>query len=127
MTPEPAPRFQAFMPHQRRDLWPLRTSLVHGSLKLRSNGVSFHEFRQRFALFTVVETGRIDVVRALVSASVVSRVVVVNSSRIKEPDGPIASVHSNFAKPSAIGTALLFEFHRSQSTSRSLYKPHTVG
>ncbi|GBO12678.1 40S ribosomal protein SA, partial [Araneus ventricosus] len=62
--------------------------------------------------------------RGLVSASVVSRVVAVNSSRIKgklRPDGAIASVHSSaaeiFAKPRVVGKARLFEFHRPQSTS----------
>ncbi|GBL85831.1 hypothetical protein AVEN_63164-1 [Araneus ventricosus] len=51
--------------------------------KLRSNGLSFHEFRLRFALFPVVGIGRIDVARGFVSASVVSRVMAVNRSRIK--------------------------------------------
>ncbi|GBN09672.1 hypothetical protein AVEN_50399-1 [Araneus ventricosus] len=50
------------------------------------------------------------------SASLVSRVMAVNSSRIKGPDDAIASVHSSiaeiFAKPRAVGTARLFEFHR---------------
>ncbi|GBM02039.1 hypothetical protein AVEN_209736-1 [Araneus ventricosus] len=53
-------------------------------LKLRSNGLSCLEFRPRFALFPVVGTGRIDASRGLVSASVVSRVVVVNRSHIKD-------------------------------------------
>ncbi|GBM38322.1 hypothetical protein AVEN_114024-1, partial [Araneus ventricosus] len=50
---------------------------------MRSYGLSFHEFRPRFALFPIVRTGRIDAARGLVSASVVSRVVAVNSSHIK--------------------------------------------
>ncbi|GBM85827.1 hypothetical protein AVEN_162137-1 [Araneus ventricosus] len=52
-------------------------------LKLRSNGLSFHEFGPRFALFPIVRTGRIDVARGLVSASDVSLVTAVNSSHIK--------------------------------------------
>ncbi|GBL97160.1 hypothetical protein AVEN_144603-1 [Araneus ventricosus] len=83
-------------------------------LKLSFNGLSFHRFRPRFALFPVVVTGRIHVAGGLISASVVSRVVAVNSSHIKGPDGAIASVHSStaeiFAKPRAVGTARLFEF-----------------
>ncbi|GBN13389.1 hypothetical protein AVEN_219845-1 [Araneus ventricosus] len=35
------------------------------TIKLRPNGLSFHKFRQRFALFPVVGTGRIDVTRGL--------------------------------------------------------------
>ncbi|GBN40517.1 hypothetical protein AVEN_125490-1 [Araneus ventricosus] len=67
--------------------------------------------------------GRIDVARGLVSASVVSRVVAVNSSHIKGSDGASASVHSiaaeRFAKPRAVGTARLFgipptTFHSTQ-------------
>ncbi|GBL54176.1 hypothetical protein AVEN_190426-1 [Araneus ventricosus] len=52
-------------------------------IKLRSYGLFFHEFRPRFVLFPIVGTGRIDVARGLVSASVVSRVIAVNSSHIK--------------------------------------------
>ncbi|GBM35590.1 hypothetical protein AVEN_121040-1 [Araneus ventricosus] len=93
-------------------------------MKMRSNGLSFHEFRPRFALFPVVGTGRIDVARGLVSASVVSRVVAVNSSRIKGPDGAIASFLSSsveiFPKPHSVRTARLFEFHRPQSTTTNL-------
>ncbi|GBN35794.1 hypothetical protein AVEN_204782-1 [Araneus ventricosus] len=55
----------------------------HVPFKLRSNGLSFHEFRPRFVLFLVVGTRRIDVARGLVSGSVVSRVVAVSSSHIK--------------------------------------------
>ncbi|GBL88362.1 hypothetical protein AVEN_103022-1 [Araneus ventricosus] len=90
-------------------------------IKLRSNGLSFHRFRPRFALFPVFRTGKFYVARGLVSASVVSRFVAVNSSHIKGPDGAIASVHSSaaerFAKPLAVGTARLF---RPQSTSTNL-------
>ncbi|GBN87506.1 hypothetical protein AVEN_180771-1 [Araneus ventricosus] len=68
-------------------------------------------FRLRFALFPVVGTGRIDVTRGLVSASVVSRVVAINSSHIKGPDDAIASVHSRaaeiFAKSRAVGRVSL--------------------
>ncbi|GBN34485.1 hypothetical protein AVEN_44226-1 [Araneus ventricosus] len=53
------------------------------ALKLRSYGLSFHEFRPRFALFPIVGTEGIDVARELVSASVVSRFMEVNSSHIK--------------------------------------------
>ncbi|GBN56367.1 hypothetical protein AVEN_173546-1 [Araneus ventricosus] len=49
-----------------------------------SNGLSFRELRRRFALLPAVGTRRIDVDCGLVSASVVSRVVTINSSRIKE-------------------------------------------
>ncbi|GBN82353.1 hypothetical protein AVEN_173982-1, partial [Araneus ventricosus] len=38
------------------------------SVKLRSNGLSFHRFRPRIALFPVVGTGKIDVTCGLVSA-----------------------------------------------------------
>ncbi|GBM36539.1 hypothetical protein AVEN_46015-1 [Araneus ventricosus] len=93
---------------------------------LRSNGLYFHRFRPRFALFPAVGTGRIDVARGLVSASVVSRGVAVNSSRIKESDGAIVSVHSSaaeiFAKPRAVGTARMFEFHRPWTTSANLVR-----
>ncbi|GBO18185.1 hypothetical protein AVEN_168748-1 [Araneus ventricosus] len=53
------------------------------SLKLRSYGPSFHEFRPRFALFPIVGTGRIVMARGLVSASVVFRVMAVNSWHVK--------------------------------------------
>ncbi|GBL74333.1 hypothetical protein AVEN_235314-1 [Araneus ventricosus] len=100
------------------------STVTHFTLKLRSNGLSFHKFRPRFALFPVLGPGRIDVARGLVSASVVSRVMAVNRSRIIRPDGAIASVHSSaaeiFAKPRAVGTVRLFEFNRPQSTSTNL-------
>ncbi|GBM10740.1 hypothetical protein AVEN_215890-1 [Araneus ventricosus] len=54
----------------------------------------------------------------------VSRDVAVNSLHIKETDGGIASIPSSaaeiFAKPRAVGTASLFEFHRPQSTSANI-------
>ncbi|GBN40255.1 hypothetical protein AVEN_13121-1 [Araneus ventricosus] len=56
-------------------------------LKLRSYGLSFHEFRQRFLLFPVVGTGRIDVALGLVIASVVSCVMAVNSAHVKGGGG----------------------------------------
>ncbi|GBM79626.1 hypothetical protein AVEN_131225-1 [Araneus ventricosus] len=84
------------------------------SLKLRSNGLSFHRFRPRFMLFPVVGMGRIYVACGLVSAFLVSHIVTVNSLHIKRPDCAI------LAKSSAIGTAYLFEFHRPQSTSANL-------
>ncbi|GBM98557.1 hypothetical protein AVEN_186094-1 [Araneus ventricosus] len=57
--------------------------LIEYIVKPRSYGLSFHEFRPRFALFPVVGTGRIGVARGLVSASVVSRFMAVNSSHSK--------------------------------------------
>ncbi|GBO07488.1 hypothetical protein AVEN_124508-1 [Araneus ventricosus] len=70
--------------------------LLHATLKPRSYGLSFPEFRPRFALFPVVGTGRIDMARGLVSASVVSRVMAVNGSHVKGgeewPYGVSASV-----------------------------------
>ncbi|GBL93218.1 hypothetical protein AVEN_42665-1 [Araneus ventricosus] len=62
-----------------------------GEVKQRSFGLSFHEFRPRFALFPIVRTGRIDVARRLVSASVVSRVMAANSSHVK--GGGVARRH----------------------------------
>ncbi|GBN82891.1 hypothetical protein AVEN_15939-1, partial [Araneus ventricosus] len=50
-------------------------SLSAESVKPRSYGLSFHEFRQWFALFPVVGTERIDVARGIASAPVVSRVM----------------------------------------------------
>ncbi|GBL65811.1 hypothetical protein AVEN_158519-1 [Araneus ventricosus] len=92
--------------------------------KLRSNNLSFHRFGPRSALFPVVRTRRIDVARRLVSTSVVSRVVEVNSSHIKGADGAIASIHSSaaekFAKPRSVVAARQFEFHRPQSKSANL-------
>ncbi|GBL86739.1 hypothetical protein AVEN_95988-1 [Araneus ventricosus] len=102
-----------------------------------SNGLSSHKFRPRFALFPVVGTGRIDVVRGLVSASVVSSFMAVNSSRIKGLDGAIASVHSSaaeiFAKPHAIGNGASVRIpptlvHKYEPlATRDLVKPHAVG
>ncbi|GBL76823.1 hypothetical protein AVEN_53483-1 [Araneus ventricosus] len=91
----------------------------------QTNGKRIFRFRPRFAFFPVVGTGRIDVARGLVSASVVSRVVAVYSSHnSKGPDGTIESIHSSaaeiFAKPRAAGTARLFEFHRPQYTIANL-------
>ncbi|GBM03794.1 RNA-directed DNA polymerase from mobile element jockey [Araneus ventricosus] len=63
-------------------------------LKPRSYGLSFHEFRLRFALFPIVGIERIDVARGLVNASVVSRFMAVNSSHIKgRESGQTASLH----------------------------------
>ncbi|GBM59617.1 hypothetical protein AVEN_218929-1 [Araneus ventricosus] len=96
----------------------------YDSIKLRSKDLSFHRFHPRIAFFPVVGTGRIDVARGLVSESVVSSVGALNRSHIKGPNAAIASVHSSsleiFAKPCAVGTARLFEFHRLQSTSANL-------
>ncbi|GBO06701.1 hypothetical protein AVEN_109366-1 [Araneus ventricosus] len=62
--------------------------------KPRSYGLSFHEFHPRFTLFLVIGTGRIDVARELVGASVASRVMAVNSSHVKGAgSGQTASVH----------------------------------
>ncbi|GBL69406.1 hypothetical protein AVEN_11667-1 [Araneus ventricosus] len=52
-------------------------------LKSRSYGLSFLEFRPLFAISNVVGTERIDMTRGLVSVSVVSRVMAVNSSHVK--------------------------------------------
>ncbi|GBL79326.1 hypothetical protein AVEN_260028-1 [Araneus ventricosus] len=52
-------------------------------VKPRSYDLSFHEFRPRFALFPVVRTGRTNVACGLVSASVISLVMAVNSSHVK--------------------------------------------
>ncbi|GBN88987.1 hypothetical protein AVEN_173425-1 [Araneus ventricosus] len=63
-------------------------------VKPRSYGLSFHEFRPRFALFHLAGIGRIDVARGLLSASVVSGVMAVNSSHVKgRGSGQTASVH----------------------------------
>ncbi|GBN55515.1 Glutamate receptor-interacting protein 2 [Araneus ventricosus] len=70
------------------------TQRVLACLKLRSYGLPFHEFRPRFVLFPFVGTGRIDVALGLVSAAVVSSVMVVNSSHVKgRLSGQTASVH----------------------------------
>ncbi|GBN97292.1 hypothetical protein AVEN_6377-1 [Araneus ventricosus] len=86
-------------------------------LKLRSNSLSFHEFRSRYSLSSERKEG-------LVRGYVVSRVIAANISRIKGPDGAIASVHSNaaeiFEKKCDVGTVRLFEFNRPQSRSKNL-------
>ncbi|GBM58106.1 hypothetical protein AVEN_164292-1 [Araneus ventricosus] len=92
---------------------------------MRSNGPSFREFRPRFALFPVVGTGRTDVALGVVSASVISRVVAVNSSHIKEARRlhcirSLERTAEIFAKPLTVGTVRLFEFHRPQSTNANL-------
>ncbi|GBN85748.1 hypothetical protein AVEN_116474-1 [Araneus ventricosus] len=85
----------------------LSISLNPRMVKLRSYGLSFHKFRPRFALFLVVGTGRIDVTRGLVvSTSVVSGVMAVNSSHIK--GGGVAR-RRNWS-----------EFHRLQSTTTNI-------
>ncbi|GBN93014.1 hypothetical protein AVEN_107826-1 [Araneus ventricosus] len=54
----------------------------------------------------------------------VSRIVAINSSHIKGPDGAIASIHSSaadiFAKALAVGTVRLLKFHRPQFTRANL-------
>ncbi|GBO05759.1 hypothetical protein AVEN_188738-1 [Araneus ventricosus] len=62
---------------------------ISTNFKLPSYGLSFHEFRPRFVLFPIIETGRIEVARGLVSASVASRVMPVN----RGGSGQKASVH----------------------------------
>ncbi|GBN66990.1 hypothetical protein AVEN_127352-1 [Araneus ventricosus] len=57
--------------------------MLQSSVKPRSYGLFFDEFRPRFTLLPVVGTGRIELARGLVSASVASRVMAVNSSHIK--------------------------------------------
>ncbi|GBO32377.1 hypothetical protein AVEN_148551-1 [Araneus ventricosus] len=54
------------------------------SLKPRTHDQITHRFRLRCALLHAVGTGRFNVVRGLVRASVVYRVVAVNSSNIKD-------------------------------------------
>ncbi|GBM77988.1 hypothetical protein AVEN_105452-1 [Araneus ventricosus] len=85
--------------------------------------MSFLEFRPRFALFPVVETGIIDVARGLVSASVVSRIVAVNSSHIKETRRRHC-IHSYERCRDTCKTTRrrngMFEFHRPQSTNANL-------
>ncbi|GBN82137.1 hypothetical protein AVEN_232205-1 [Araneus ventricosus] len=129
----------------RRELWKVWSSNQSGHQTtpfrrtswLRSNGLSFLEILPWFALFPVVGTGRIDVPRGLVSASVVSRVMAVNSSHIKGMgSGQTASVHSvhsiaaeRSAKPRTVGTARLDGI---QLTTVHKYepratKPHAVG
>ncbi|GBN14644.1 hypothetical protein AVEN_55623-1, partial [Araneus ventricosus] len=105
------------------------------TIKLRPNGLSFHKFRPRFALFPVVGTGRIDVTRGIVSASVVSRIMAVNSSRIKGTNGAIASVHSNRdickATRRKNGATVRIQpttVHKYEPrATRDLAKPHAVG
>ncbi|GBM38163.1 hypothetical protein AVEN_48495-1 [Araneus ventricosus] len=101
---------------------------MHWSIKPRSYGLSFHEFRPRFALFPIVGTRRIDVARGLVSVSVVSRVMAVNSSHVKGGrSGQTASVllftralprdlpsHTQWERRDCL------EFHRPQYTSTNL-------
>ncbi|GBM53825.1 hypothetical protein AVEN_48339-1 [Araneus ventricosus] len=71
---------------------------VHMTVKMRSYGLSFQEFRPRFTSFPIRSfhsgTGRMDVACGLVSESVVSRVMTVNSSHVKgRGSGQTASVH----------------------------------
>ncbi|GBM88960.1 hypothetical protein AVEN_269060-1 [Araneus ventricosus] len=92
---------------------------------MRSYGLSFHEFRPRFELFSIAGTGRIDVACGLVSESGVSRVMAVNSSHIKgRGSGQTASVHP-FTRAllrdlQTVEKARLFEFHRPQSRITNL-------
>ncbi|GBO23741.1 hypothetical protein AVEN_24220-1 [Araneus ventricosus] len=94
------------------------------ALKPRTHDQIIHRFRPRCALLPIVGTGRFDVTRGLVRASAVSRVVAVNSSEIKGPEGTSSSAHYGaveiFAKLRSVGTARLFEFHRSKSTNANL-------
>ncbi|GBN00581.1 hypothetical protein AVEN_215638-1 [Araneus ventricosus] len=62
-------------------------------VKPRTHDQITHRFRPRFALLPVVGTGRFDVARWFVRASVVFGVVAVNSSDIKGPDGASLSAH----------------------------------
>ncbi|GBM54297.1 hypothetical protein AVEN_90479-1 [Araneus ventricosus] len=63
-------------------MWTLRTKQNRTPL-ICSYDLPFHEFRPRFALFPFFRRGRVYVASGLVSASVVSHVIVVNSSHIK--------------------------------------------
>ncbi|GBN33215.1 hypothetical protein AVEN_104414-1 [Araneus ventricosus] len=96
-------------------------------VKPLSYGLSFHEFRPRFALFPIAGTGRIDLARGLVSESFVSRGMAVNISHIKGKGVAIRNhcIHSlercrDICKATRTKKARLFEFHRSQSTSTNL-------
>ncbi|GBM43297.1 hypothetical protein AVEN_220825-1 [Araneus ventricosus] len=53
-------------------------------LKPRTHDQITHRFRLRYALLPAMGTGRFDVARGLVRASVVSRLVAVKSSNIKD-------------------------------------------
>ncbi|GBO26066.1 hypothetical protein AVEN_24910-1 [Araneus ventricosus] len=97
--------------------------LVH--VKPRSYGLSFHEFRPRFALFPIVGTERIDVALPLVSASAVSRIMAVNSSHVKgDRSGQMASANPltraltrDLASHAPLERRDWSEFHQSQIAS----------
>ncbi|GBO37136.1 hypothetical protein AVEN_174154-1 [Araneus ventricosus] len=105
--------------------------IIQCCLKLRPNGLSFHEFRPRFALFPVVGTGRIDVARSHISASVVSRVVAVNSSHAKgRGSAQTASVHPftrSLTRDLPRNAPLEFQLPQSISPNLRATKPHAVG
>ncbi|GBM69173.1 hypothetical protein AVEN_91756-1 [Araneus ventricosus] len=61
-----------------------RPNISHLSLKPRTHDQINHRFRLRCALLPAMGTGRLDVARGLVRASVVSRVEAVKSSNIKD-------------------------------------------
>ncbi|GBM99043.1 hypothetical protein AVEN_201791-1 [Araneus ventricosus] len=93
------PLLQASAPHQRKDnlsrrIW-LAPDRLHNNyameigFELEPSGPQatgarvHHECRPQFALFPIVGAGRSDVVRELVSALAVSRIMAVNSSHVK--------------------------------------------
>ncbi|GBO20427.1 hypothetical protein AVEN_199582-1 [Araneus ventricosus] len=78
----PPTTFRKYEPRATRGLISFTPS--EQGLKPRTHDQITHRFRPRCALLTVVGTGRFDVARGLVRASVVSRVVAVNSSNIKD-------------------------------------------
>ncbi|GBM12366.1 hypothetical protein AVEN_211553-1 [Araneus ventricosus] len=104
--------------------WLKRTNFNYPTSKAAFQRHVFPQISSVVRAISCRRNGKNRVVRGLVSASVVSRVVAVNSSHIKGPDDAIASVHSSaaeiFGKPCDVGTARLFEFHRPQSTSANL-------
>ncbi|GBO22484.1 hypothetical protein AVEN_170611-1 [Araneus ventricosus] len=57
------------------------------TVKPRTHDKITHRFRLRCVLLPAVGTGRFDIIRGLVRASVVSRLVAVNSSNIKDAKG----------------------------------------
>ncbi|GBM08635.1 hypothetical protein AVEN_52470-1 [Araneus ventricosus] len=62
----------------------LRHVQLFQPVKPRTHDQITHRFRLRCALLPAIGTGRFDVARGLIRASVVSRLVAVNSSNIKD-------------------------------------------
>ncbi|GBM16305.1 hypothetical protein AVEN_194046-1 [Araneus ventricosus] len=102
-------------------------------LKLRSYSLSFHEFRPRYVLFPIVGTERIAVARGLVSASVASRVMAVNSLHVKGGGSDqTASVHP-FTRalprdlPRLVGIPPTTVHKCEPRATRGFTKPHAMG